>query len=1460
MAIVPDHDAWPAIQALRLAHDQQVHVWPPHINLLYPFVHEVAFPDAARRLGEAVRNLKPLRLRFTEKGNFARVVYLAPICDEDPGLARLHSACKACFPGLPQFHDFFTPHLTIGQFQCDEERQALLQSPFEAVDTTVRSLCLLAREPGQPFRVVLRISLGGGLELGDGKLYTAVPPPLQTSSESLAHLDNGRDLPAVLEPDGLFSNIADDGQDTQPGDVASVLGDMLGQGGVAFVDNSGSTSGSILTCMKDFVAGLAPRQTALWNSTCEPLVDTARVSWRSTGGTCPSSIYRHYGEVPSWWSSFTLLTDGQVPAGEVTSLSKHAHKTSHLPTILGIAQVNGNRLISSCNVSVLYSHFTVARTAVLVVMNVLNEVRVIKAKGDWEKEFGVLPELTDTAMLHDFPKVDIQTIKSLGARRCAQQPRGTILVGGCDGGTRWLHLDQLLSVQDAAILAGQVTEAEMEDIARAFHGQGRLAEFRQWLVAMSASMQVEAQQAVERATAACVGENNGGHSLQDVLAQLRQTRDPTQREVLRSKLFALAGEKADVEAETAAVLKRDKKGVRQLLDAALRVACALEKAGMSADVLGRLSNRAMRAKKIELRTLSPMAELDMSGAPVSECNVMLETGPAALFLRRVPAVEVDHNTTDFALDFPLVVGCSQRNDIFCPDVVGLASGTADAIEATQQSVLGREDTVVAIPIVSLTSQKNRKELFLRLCLAFNNGLALEAVWQVALASILHTLETKPWAAHGTAVGEMLQYFGAQIMSNVVLRKGARLAMDEDKTVGVALTDAIRTRDLAQDYPLEGTVTAAAALLRWCVPVQVPASACVACITARAHRAVPQQYRNWMASGDPDGLPCSTAALWQSIFRVRHGAAGELAAVAGTHQLPTSWEGLLTEESRLSLDRFVRVLASSVDDSSMTRVAGADALVRPGLALVVRGTLAKITNHHISPSRAVELAQGFHNAVAAELNLETVGTTTYDDAHAILADWLAWARCPMRPLAPFVTPYGPSLLFFYHGRTFDGAVTNMAQGFRWNIDCENTKESDENRMTRLAEHVRQVRGELLQREYQFNVDGTYNKFTTSAPIHRCMSDEWGESAAADPSHGSFVSAVVHRLVRRSTGNVHHEFLEHAVAMLCPSLLQAGRPTAAGDFHEMRPLAARLRLELAGRTTAEVQAEDAPPAIWVPRDCPELQTRLREAQEATNACLAKARATLAARKVTSSELGKGQPVKKLMGEALGRKITKVLRHLAQKLGLAVRSDGYVEVENLLTLDAFAGVKVDELLEVSVEAELTQKKRHQVIEEDGVLLIRAVQGHSMACVKAEDLLEPIHDAAEVPICIHGTYEKAFAKIKESELDRMGRNEIQMATGLPDDLEVTSGVRSNAEVLIYIDVARAMSQGLRFFRSPNNVICTPGPIPPSCFAHVCRRSDGVPLMSPAFAVRHQADGRAPPQQGTPLVSMQEDGLGRGA
>ena len=147
---------------------------------------------------------------------------------------------------------------------------------------------------------------------------------------------------------------------------------------------------------------LAPMLTNRVDAPAPLFRPSASVVWASTGGTRPSSIFQRYPDPEA--TAFTLITDGMVMASEITALSSHAHKTSHLPTILGIARGSGNSKISESNVSVLFSHFTAARTAILVTIQTTEQgyppvVRVIRAKGDWAADFSHLPDVTDDRYL-----------------------------------------------------------------------------------------------------------------------------------------------------------------------------------------------------------------------------------------------------------------------------------------------------------------------------------------------------------------------------------------------------------------------------------------------------------------------------------------------------------------------------------------------------------------------------------------------------------------------------------------------------------------------------------------------------------------------------------------------------------------------------------------------------------------------------------------------------------------------------------------------------------------------------------------------------------------------------------------------------------------------------------------------------------------------------------------------------
>jgi len=151
-----------------------------------------------------------------------------------------------------------------------------------------------------------------------------------------------------------------------------------------------------------------------------------------------------------------------------------------------------------------------------------------------------------------------------------------------------------------------------------------------------------------------------------------------------------------------------------------------------------------------------------------------------------------------------------------------------------------------------------------------------------------------------------------------------------------------------------------------------------------------------------------------------------------------------------------------------------------------------------------------------------------------------------------------------------------------------------------------------------------------------------------------------------------------------------------------------------------------------------------------------------------------------------------------------DGFVMLDELLAnvpyLEPFTQGAVEECVR------LCEKQRFSIESRGGVKYIRANQGHTMNRVEDAALLERVESPEEVPVCIHGTYRKCRAPIERDGLSAMKRNHIHFAVGLPGEGGVISGMRSSSEVICKLDIAKAMADGIEFFRSENDVILTRG------------------------------------------------------
>jgi 2'-phosphotransferase len=186
-----------------------------------------------------------------------------------------------------------------------------------------------------------------------------------------------------------------------------------------------------------------------------------------------------------------------------------------------------------------------------------------------------------------------------------------------------------------------------------------------------------------------------------------------------------------------------------------------------------------------------------------------------------------------------------------------------------------------------------------------------------------------------------------------------------------------------------------------------------------------------------------------------------------------------------------------------------------------------------------------------------------------------------------------------------------------------------------------------------------------------------------------------------------------------------------------------------------------------------------------------------------------------ESVSRKLSLVLRHDTK---IPVRSDGFCKLNDILELRRFKdiGCTVEDINQVVDGAHESgnSKQRFQVRKEGEELWIRANQGYSRKDILAESAYRRLHlDDPNLPDpCVHGTYHWHWDSILKYGLlagglaGRHGRNEIHFASEEPGSRRAISGLRHDCDVAIWLDLRRALKEGLPFYISDNDVILSPG------------------------------------------------------
>lgn len=200
-------------------------------------------------------------------------------------------------------------------------------------------------------------------------------------------------------------------------------------------------------------------------------------------------------------------------------------------------------------------------------------------------------------------------------------------------------------------------------------------------------------------------------------------------------------------------------------------------------------------------------------------------------------------------------------------------------------------------------------------------------------------------------------------------------------------------------------------------------------------------------------------------------------------------------------------------------------------------------------------------------------------------------------------------------------------------------------------------------------------------------------------------------------------------------------------------------------------------------------------------------------------------------LSKLLSFILRHGASKYNINIKSTGFIEIHELLKLKQFSenNFTIEDIRRV---VENNDKNRFKLIKNDkGIYEIKANQGHSINTINDLELIE-IKSFTEIPLVIHGTYYRFWNKIKIEGLKSMNRNHIHFCCtdkiqSLKDKTKKISGFRENCEILIYLNSEKSILDGIKFYRSENNVILSSGinnqGIPTKYFLKVVDRKTGT-------------------------------------
>lgn len=193
LVLLPPAAITAPIQAVRRIHDKHFARWPPHINLVYPFLASPSDGqlatngesslarhlkgDIRSRIQRAVKEIQPFHMTLSAEnpqlfvhGKKSKTMWLAPSSDT---VKQLQAALQMEFAECDADRRPFVPHLSLGQVRTDAEEERMRIHVDEAtmdhfsklivdeLNWIVDTVYVIEREGYKtPFKIIDAINLG----------------------------------------------------------------------------------------------------------------------------------------------------------------------------------------------------------------------------------------------------------------------------------------------------------------------------------------------------------------------------------------------------------------------------------------------------------------------------------------------------------------------------------------------------------------------------------------------------------------------------------------------------------------------------------------------------------------------------------------------------------------------------------------------------------------------------------------------------------------------------------------------------------------------------------------------------------------------------------------------------------------------------------------------------------------------------------------------------------------------------------------------------------------------------------------------------------------------------------------------------------------------------------------------------------------------------------------------------